>query len=102
MTDDRPWTSKRRLLWRVQFAGCVIAIAGGVIASLGYLLTRASVADLEAKADKTEITRLDSRLDTLGTLTNNVRDNLIVLMGRQKAEPVPLPVMPLTQPLVRP
>ena len=99
-TQAAPWSDKRRLMWRVQFAALVITITGGLLAGLGYMLTRASVADLNLKADKTEIQRLDGRLDTLGSLTNNVRDNLIVLMTKQKADPVPLPVAPLTQPVL--
>lgn len=101
-SDKAPWTDKRKLMWRIQFASYVLAIAGGLLAGLGYLWTRASVADLALKADKTEIQRLDGRLDGLGALTNNVRDNLIVLMTNSNADPVPLPVAPLTQPLQPP
>lgn len=103
MTDDRTWTPGKRLMWRFQFAALVIAVVSGLLAGLGYLMTRASVDSVaaldEKKADKAEIQRLDNRVDSLNSLTHNVRDNLIVLMAKQKAEPVPLPVAPLTQPL---
>lgn len=105
MSDDSPeWSARRRVLWRVQFAGGVLAIAAVLLTGSYYLWSRASVDDVkkldEKKADKTEIQRLDGRVDSLGALTGNVRDNLIILMSKQGAKPVSLP--PAVEPMVKP
>ena len=99
MTQDREWTSRQRLQWRVAFAATVLTAGAIVVSLFGYLWTRASDADLALKADRAEISRLDARIDTLGALVGNIRDNLLVLMVKMKADPISPPVQPIVAPV---
>lgn len=120
----REWSSKQRLLWWVKLIALSIpigtALSAGAIASGKWALTRASTDDVDAaartaietahqvearleakKEDKdhslAEVRRVESKVDSSAAVISNVRDNLIIIMGRQGLEPKPIPP-PTVQP----
>lgn len=104
MSDaDRDWTPNQRRAFWVKLISMTIPLAGAMttcaLAGGKWVYTRAStdaIAKLDAtKEDKqiatSERRRIETKVDGQTQLIGNVRDNLIILMERQRAQPKPLP-----------
>lgn len=101
MADD--WNSRQKLAFWVRLIGVAIPLAFGMATagiSIGkWFWTRASTRDIaaleERKEDKAHAAeqrrRIMTRIDIMQPVLGNVRDNLLILMDRQRAKPKPLP-----------
>ena len=93
------FSARDRLFWWIKMLGVAIplaiAIAGSTLAFGRWAYTRASMADIEMldrkKKDKieAEIERrtIEERVEHSAKVLGNVRDNLILLMERNRVQP---------------
>lgn len=96
MSDDEPrYTISERAFWWFRFWGAVIVVAGAGLAGVQWGLTRASKDDVAAVAKAVELKedRVTAQAEraAIRGVVSNVRDNVIILMERQRLEPKPLP-----------
>lgn len=103
---DSVWDSFKKLHWWVLLLTLASLLAGAALGLGKWVYTRASTDEVAAvsakivsveaiKEDKTNATteraKLDAKIDEQSQVLGNVRDNLIVIMERQRLQPVPLP-----------
>lgn len=98
-TEDRDWPKTQRMSWWIKTVGIAAAMATTSLAVHKWILTRASVEyvdqrieTLEPRANARSVeSRLEKKIDAHSEVLGNVRDNLIILMDRQRIEPKPMP-----------
>ena len=104
--DRKPFDMSERLFWWVRFLGAVLLVSGFALGVGKWVYTRASVDEVAAVkqhvdaevAKREPIThareveqRIEQQMATQRQVLGNVRDNLIILMDRQRVESKPLP-----------
>lgn len=94
----RDWNDRRRVGWWVKILSLSAMLTASALGLGKWIYTRASIDDiaiLEAKKqDRTEAAKQDRRLDNIQSTVGNVRDNVILLLDRQRIKPVKLQVEP--------
>ena len=84
-----------RIFWWARFWVAVLAVAGFGLAVGQWVMTRASVDYVDNAIipleTKLNVEKIDQKIEGQQRVLGNVRDNLIILMDRQKAIPKPLP-----------
>jgi len=90
-------------MWWLKLAGVVlpltIVMTGSVIGFGKWLYTRASTEDIalldQRKEDKETASRerakLERKIDASFSMVRNIRDNVIMLMTKERLKPKPLP-----------
>lgn len=107
MSDGKvEFSMSERTFWWLRFLMAVVAVSGMALAGAKWGVTRASIEDIEAtkvsirtldslKMDKIEAMEAHRELDTKvhehAQVLGNVRDNLLIMMERQRLQPKPLP-----------
>lgn len=102
MSDDRDWASAKRVAWWTKTIAMAAAIAATSLAAHKWILSRASVEYVEQRIETREPkenarvveSRLERKVDQHQEVLTNVRDNLLILMDRQRMPTKPLPGEP--------
>lgn len=98
-SDAKVYNMSERAFWWIRFWTAVIVVAGMALAGVQWGLTRASMDDIAAldrrkenrEDAKAERAKIEKRIDQQTNVVGNVRDNLIIMMERQRLQPKPLP-----------
>ena len=84
----KPYDMGERLFWWIRFWMAVLAVAGFGLAVGRWALTRASVEYVDQSVSTREtienVKKVDEKIDDQQKVLGNVRDNLIILMDRQR------------------
>ena len=97
--DKAAFSMSERAFWWIRFWTAVVVVAGMALAGAQWGLTRVSQEDLDEldarKEDRISAKeargRIEHRIDQQTQVVGNVRDNLIILMERNRLQPKPLP-----------